>query len=333
VNRLLAGLVAALSLCAWPATAWAGSVVTAGPAPGGRYAYTVNGVEQLFVGMGYNPIYRNLTADQRATNYRRDFKTLCLSGVNTITGWDADKGYEQDKFDELTLNMANQYGIGVVMPIYMPADVNYADPDIIGSLLQTTVAKLQRFRINPALRMWGVGNEVLVKLPPEMDASFLQVYLNVIDLVHQMDPYHPVIYREAEDEFVPVLAQLLRDSGDKRPWLLYGMNVYDKDPEPLLRRWPSYGLERPLFVSEFGSQGAGPGGRAAGYASMWRGIRGHPDYVLGGAPYAWSVDGPEPTDKIWGLTNSLGAPVDGTLAALQQLWLQEPRANHGTCLP
>ena len=278
-------------------------------------------------------IYRDLSPAVRAAAYRRDFQILHQAGVNTITGWDADKGYEQDKFDELTLNMANQYGIGVVMPIYMPADVNYTDPDLIGSLLKTTVAKVQRYRINPALRMWGVGNEVLVKMPPEMDAAFLQVYLNVIDLVHQMDPYHPVIYREAEDEFVPMLAQLLRDSGDRRPWLLYGMNVYDKDPEPLLRRWPSYGLDRPLFVSEFGSQGAGLGGRPAGYASMWRSIRGHPDYVLGGAPYAWSVDGPEPTDKLWGLTNSLGLPVDGTLAALQQLWLQEPRANHGTCLP
>ena len=46
---------------------------------------------------------------------------------------------------------------------------------------------------------------------------------------------------------------MLRDSGDMRPWLLYGMNVYDQDIRPLLARWPEYGLDRPTLISEFGS--------------------------------------------------------------------------------
>jgi beta-galactosidase/beta-glucuronidase len=332
MRRLLAALLALVSLLANPlAAAAAGSVVTTAVAPGNRYSYLVNGQEQLFVGMGYNPIYRYLPPLLRAADYRRDFRLLCQAGVNTITGWDADKGYDQDKFDELTLDTAGQYGIGVVMPIYMPPDGNYQDPQLIGSLFSDTLAKVQRFKNNPALRMWGVGNEVLTVMPPDMYPNFLQVYLNVIDLVHQADPNHPVIYREAEDEFVPMLAQLLHDSGDHRPWWLYGMNVYDKDPEPILRRWPSYGLDRPLFVSEFGSRGVTPGSRAQAYAGMWRSIRSHPDFVLGGAPYVWSANGPEPTDKIWGLTDAAGQPTDGTLPALQQLWQPESKANHSVC--
>lgn len=140
-----------------------------------------------------------------------------------------------------------------------------------------------------------------------------------------------MIYREAEDEFVPMFAQLLRDSGDRRPWWLYGMNIYDKDPEPILRRWPSNGLDRPLVISEFGSRGAPPAGRPQAYAGMWRSIRSHPDFVLGGAPYVWSVNGPEPTDKIWGLMDAAALPLDGTFQALQQLWLPEPKANHNIC--
>jgi len=307
------------------------SVVTTQLMAGGRYAYTVNGQESLFVGMGYNPIYRSLPEAQRAANYRRDFKILCQAGVNTITGWDADKGYEQDKFDELTLNTANQYGIGVVMPIYLPADGDYSDPDLIGSLLGEVTAKVQRFKNYPALRMWGVGNEVLMTMQPEMQANFFQVYLNIIDLVHQVDPNHPVIYREGEDDFLPNIAQLLHDSGDPRPWWLYGMNIYDKDPAPLLARWPSYGLERPVVVSEFGAEGGTAGDRAVGYTNMWRAIRTYPNYVLGGAPYAWTTAGPEPTDRKWGLMDAWSQPVDITFGRLAMFWRGGAKANHGNC--
>ncbi len=327
---LLLTTVAAPAQGQTPAKPAPPSIVTVGNV-GMRYTYMVNGKESVFIGMGYNPIYRTLTPPQRTAAYRRDFKILCQAGVNTITGWDLDKAFAQDKFDELTLDAAQQYGIGVVMPMYMPPDRDYTDPGLLGYVLNETVGKVQRFKDHPALRMWGVGNEVLMVMPPEMHASFLQVYLNVIDLIHQIDPNHPIIYREGEDQFVPMLAQLLQDSGNPRPWLQYGMNIYDKDPEPLLRGWPSYGLNRPLFITEFGFEGTNPAERAQGYVKMWRGIRAHPDYVMGGAPYAWSAAGPEPTDAKWGLMNANSVPVDETFARLSQQWRMEPKANGPNC--
>jgi len=95
------------------------------------FTYLVNGSPQVFIGMGYNPIYRDLPAEQRDANYRRDFRILCEAGVNHITGWDADKGYEQDKFDELTLDIADEYGIGVIMPFYLAPEANYRDPEVL----------------------------------------------------------------------------------------------------------------------------------------------------------------------------------------------------------
>jgi hypothetical protein len=306
------------------------SVVSIGQA-GSRYTYLVNGKESMLIGMGYNPIYRTMANNMRAAAYRRDFKLLCQAGVNTITGWDSDKGFEQDRFDEVTLDAANQYGIGVVMPIFMPAERDYTDPGLIGYVLQEATAKVTRFKDHPALRMWGVGNEVLTVMPPEQHASFLQVYLNIIDLVHQLDPNHPVIYREAEDEFVPELVQLLQDSGNARPWWLYGMNIYDKDPAPQLRNWPVLGMNRPLFVSEFGYEGSSPAERAQGYVNMWRTIRAFPEYVLGAAPYVWSAAGPEPTDAKWGLMRADSVPVDDTFGKLAQEWRLEPKANGPNC--
>ena len=307
----------ALRLAAGP------SYVTYVQQPDGSYQYMVNGQPQLFIGMGYDPIYRYLPDEQRRANYERDFAMLRDAGVNTITGWDADKGYEQDKFDEITLNTAEEYGLGVVMPMNLPPDGAYDDPQYVDQLLAEARAKVERFRDYPALRMWGVGNEVFWIMDPDMYPAFEDAYLKIVDLFHQLDPNHPVIYRESEDRYVPEFTQMLEDSGDMRPWLLYGMNIYDKDPRPILRDWPSWGLDRPVLVSEFGGEGQTGAQRAKAYLEMWQGIRQFPRYVIGGAPYVWTVAGPEPTDEVWGLMDANSRPVDETFGVLSRAWLSD----------
>jgi beta-galactosidase/beta-glucuronidase len=302
--------------------------VSIGTNPNGSYTYLVNGQPSMFVGMGYNPIYGRMPYDQRGGRYEADFKMMCAAGINTITGWDADKGYEQDTFDELTLDEANKYGIGVVMPFFLPVNGDYTDQRLLDERWGAAQAKIAKYKNHPGLRMWGVGNEVLKDMPPSMYPAFMAYYLKLIDLFHASDPNHPVIYRDAEDVSIPVISQALQDSGDPRPWFQYGMNIYNHDPSDLLANWPSYGLNKPLFVSEFGTQPGWMPDRASGYAAMWKSIRNFQDYVLGAAPYAWSTGGPESTDKIWGVMDANSQPVDGTFAALAQLWKAEPQANH-----
>jgi len=290
----------------------------------GVFRYLVDGEPQVFIGMGYNPIYRDLSDEERGANYDRDFRTLCKAGVNHILGWDADKGYEQDKFDEVTLDHAQKYGVGVVMPFYLPGDGDYTDEDFEQGLLDQAVVKVARFRDHPALRLWGIGNEVLENLPgPEMREAFGRFYLRLADLVHSLDPNHPVIYREAEDFFVPEISDALRSSDPERPWLLYGMNIYTGELDRLLQEWPENGLNRPLIVTEFGADPDWLYDRPTGYLAMWLTIRGYPDYVLGGAPYTWTIAGPEPTDEKWGLMDGQGHPVDDTFAFLRSTWLHE----------
>ena len=300
--------------------------------PDGHWAYLVNGHEQLFVGIGYNPIYRNQTLVQRTSSYQRDFHIMCQAGVNTITGWDQDKGFVQDTFDETTLNTANQYGIGVVMPFYLPPTGDYTDDNFVNALIAAATSKVQRYKDNPALRMWGLGNEVLSDMADQdMHWPFLQAYLKIADAMHAADPNHPVIYREAEDGWLPMISDALTQSGDMRPWLLYGMNEYEPDIQPFLDRWPSYQLDKPLIISEFGPDGVSPQDRATGYADMWAAIRSYPDFVLGGAPYAWTTEGPEPTDKKWGLMDGSAHPVDRAFQLLAQLWKPEPLSNKANC--
>ena len=49
-------------------------------------------------------------------------------------------------------------------------------------------------------------------------------------------------------------------------------------------------------------------------------IRAQPDRVIGGAPYVWTTAGPEEVDRIFGLVDRDGQPVDGSLAAIGRLY-------------
>lgn len=297
----------------------------------GPFRYLVNGTPQVFIGMGYNPIYRNLNREERAGNYERDFRILCEAGVNHITGWDYDKGYEQDQFDKLTLDIAHKYGIGVIMPFYLPPEGDYRDGAFTQGLIRQATEKVRRFKNHPALRMWGVGNEVLTDMPRAMRPAFGRFYLRLADLFHEQDPKHPVIYREAEDLFAPAIGMVLAASETPRPWLQYGMNVYSLELERILDDWPSHGIERPLFVTEFGAEDYWFKDRSLGYLAMWRMIRAHPDYVLGGAPYVWTTEGPEPTDQRWGLMDGNSEPVDDTFEQLAQDWRAESENHNRNC--
>lgn len=292
------------------------------------FRYVVDGDPQVFIGMGYNPIYRHLSDEERGANYDRDFRILCRAGVNHIVGWDADKGYEQDKFDELTLDYAYKYGLGVLMPFVLEPDGDFQDEAYRKALMEAAAAKVRRFKDHPALRMWAVGNEVVLDgLPVSMLPAFGRFYLELADMIHSLDPNHPVIYRESEDFFVPAIVRFIQSRPPERPWLLYGMNIYTMELERILDTWPYYGFDRPVFVTEFGAEPYWTGGRATGYLDIWRMIRAHPEYVMGGAPYVWTTEGPEPVDQKWGLMDGNGRPVDGTFRQLRADWLKEKGAR------
>ncbi|MCL5960576.1 MAG: hypothetical protein M1358_14945 [Chloroflexi bacterium] len=305
-------------------TAEASSAIDAGPSrvkverkSDGSFVYLVDGKPQFLVGMGYNAIYRYLSPGERASRYHADFSKMQAAGINTILGWDADKGYEQDKFDALTLDKAREYGLGVVMPFYLPPEGDYEDASFREELKANLVAKVETYRNHPAIRMWGVGNEVMdgIVFSGQMEV-FGQFYLELADAVHAVDPDHPVIYREAEEGYLPYLTWYHPEDGIGRPWLLYGMNAYTLRLESILTDWASSGDEMPLFITEFAPLGWSPADRPAGYLRMWDMIRAHPGYVLGGAPYVWTTEGPEPVDRIFGLVDADGEPADRSLEGL-----------------
>jgi len=293
-----------------------------------EYTYIVNGRPEVIRGMGLNTRYAStMTPELRRVQLESDFSALARLGVNTVTGWDPLE------FDSTLFGVANVHGIGVVPPFDLDPEADYSDPDVRSRLSSEVVAWVERYREQPALRMWGIGNEVLHKIVhpawvgPQDPArernarAFADWLVETADTIHALDPDHPVTYRSAEDAFVGwVVDALRRRGGGPRPWFVWGTNCYQDHLSHIADSWPDSGFEGALWVSEFAPGTLAIPDRPAGFASMWSVIRQHPGWVLGGAAYAWTRNGPEGIDRNFGLTDD-GVVVDGrALEMLEELF-------------
>jgi hypothetical protein len=300
-------------------------------APGGAWRYLVGGQPQVIRGVGYNPQYASLDPVERARLYQRDFRAMRQLGINTIEGW------FESQFDQLTLNYAARNGIGVLMPFELNQDWDYTDPAVRSGILDRVSAYIERYKRHPAVRMWAPGNENLHRIlyprwtSKENDpvararadafAAFLPV---LVDRIHALDPDHPVIYRDAEDVYLPRLKAAFEATGVRRPWLVYGANVYSPARiQQIVEQWPNQWLGGPLVLSEFAPGGVGPGERPLGYQQAWAIIRSRPQIVLGGLAYTWATNGPEELDRVFGLVDAQSIPSDGALAALSASYLAD----------
>ena len=285
------------------------------------YSYAVNGSPERIQGVGYNVIHSQLSPEERVDRYNRDFAQMRAVGINTILGWN------QKEFDELTLEKAHENGLGVVMPYHLPSNGEYGNPEYERRLESDIKEWVRRFKAFPALRMWGIGNEVIHGMGEKPDSprgrAFAEFYLRLADAVHAIDPDHPVIYRGAEDTYLGPIKRVLQNDGIRRPWLVYGANFFTFRMEKALNEWSQKGPDLPLVVSEFAPCGLGQGDRPAGYRRMWRAITQHSSFVLGGFAYVWSTDGPEAIDRTMGLVNDNNWAVDGSLWSLRQAFRYE----------
>jgi len=281
-----------------------------------KYAYYVNGARQTLRGMGYNVAYRLWGWDctARARRYDRDFAAIRAAGYDTLVGWD------EGEFDDLTMEKAEQYGLGVVFPYDFPRDVDWSDPAVRQVHQQRVETLVRRYAQHPALRMWGLGNEVVFAIgdpnSPRAEA-FADFFAGLAQRVRQLDPQHPILYRDGEDVYYPPIRDALRARDLEQPWMIYGMTAFTFRLQNILDDWPSADFRVPLVVSEFGLVDYPLPQRAAGLVRMWDIIQKHGDETLGGAVYAWTTQGIETTDTQFGLVDAANRPIDGSLDALR----------------
>jgi hypothetical protein len=297
----------------------------------GTWTYLVDGVPDTIRGIGYNPQYASLSRPERVHLYARDFSAMRQLGINTIEGW-----FEW-QFDEVTLDVANRNGIGVIMPFEVNHDWPIDNPNVRQSILDHVSAYVQRYKDHPAVRMWSPGNENLHRIlyprwvskegDPVARAradAFAAFLPELVDRIHQIDPDHPVVYRDAEDVYLARIRAAFSATGQSRPWLVYGANVYSTSRlREVLAAWPAQWPGQALLISEFAPGGTGPAERPIGFEQQWQLIRARPDVVLGGLAYTWATNGPEELDRVFGFVDPAGLPTDGALAALASAYLAD----------
>ncbi len=293
----------------------------------GRYLYTVDGQPETVRGMGYNPPADSQPSGVRRLRLEQDLSLMVASGVNTLIGWNPGV------IDGLALDVAREAGLGVALPFDIDFTSDLRDVRVRQAFTDAAVAWVEQYRTHPAVRMWAIGNEVLQRaVPPtwcstaptaEQDswaATWASLLVETADLIHSRDPLHPVLYREAEDSYAPWLARALAAQPADRPWLVYGINAYTPRLAEIIEGWPKRGIPTSLLISEYASLNAPHGERADGFRSQWAAIRTRPGYVLGGAVYVWSTDGPEEVDRQFGLVDAAGQPVDDALETISTLY-------------
>ena len=189
--------------------------------------------------------------------------------------------------------------------------------------------------------MWAPGNENLHRIlyahwvsqlndpraraRAEAMAAFLPV---VVDRIHELDPNHPVVYRDAEDVYLGWITSGFAQAGGERPWLVYGANVYtDQRLQEIISAWPAQWPGHPLLISEFAPSGISASQRPLVFDQEWQVIRSRPGVVLGGLAYTWATNGPEDLDRVFGLVDPNGVPTDGALAALSAAYLTDGSAR------
>jgi hypothetical protein len=307
---------------------------------GGRYRFSLHldGGPYVVRGMGYNPRTEGWAETDRRALLERDFQLMAAAGINTVIGWNPAE------LDGLALDVAAQSGLGLVLPFDFDFGADYRAHEARVVVSRQVLAWIQRYREHPAVRFWGIGNEVLQRVVPpswcatpptdeaaERARAFASLLLEVIDQVHVLDPYHPILYRDAEIAYASWVGDALGAMPAARPWLVYGINAFTPRLGQILDDWPGQGIDAPVLVSEYGMLGAERGTRAQPLRDLWSTIRTRPRYVLGGAAYVWYADGPEGVDQQFGLVDPYGLPVDDALDAIRDLYLADAsRASSGS---
>lgn len=300
----------------------------------GAYTYRVDAAPTVIRGMGYNPPESYSSTEARRLRLQRDLGLMAVAGVNTLVGWNPAT------IDGLALDVAYQVGLGVTLPFDVDFTRDVRDASVRRAFISAVLAWVEQYREHPAVRMWAVGNEVLQRsIPPiwcssgpsESQSAWADAWssllVEVADLIHARDPWHPVLYREAEDSYVPWLARALEASPASRPWLVYGVNAYTPRLAEILDSWPERGIPSSLLVSEYAPLNAPRGERAEQFREIWGTIRARSGHVLGGAVYVWSTDGPEEVDRAFGLVDADGVPVDDALDAISMLYHHDARRD------
>ncbi len=296
---------------------------------------TIDDRPARITGLNYNVNYTSLPEATRRTLHRRDFQIMQAMGVNAIVGWGV--------YDEITLEIAQAYGIGVIMPFDLDPQGPFESQSYKDELKSEFAAYIKRFKGFPAVWAWNPGgDELLYRMDTEdhrttdklqTAADFL---VDLAALANSLDSNHVSVIKEPRDLYVPELDAAIKDwrshNGGRSPgdFLVFGVNVYGHPDDVAVaiqtaKRNAEQRMEVAFLVTEFGPNQLPPSDRAMYYGAIWDDVRAYSPN--GGLAYVFGPDQPDPQysnpyDPLhllpneYSLVDNQGMPIDDALCTL-----------------
>ena len=191
------------------------------------------------VGVGYN-----------YGSYDEDYLLMAKEmGANAVRTWN----YTPNGIDKSYLDNAHELGLYVASWMWLnPAktewkNISYKEGSPYREYCKERVRRwVNDLKDHPALLMWGVGNEVIFFSDSEEEKVAFARFLNELcQMIHELDPDHPVIYASMQEMEFPYLAEHTPDLD------IVGVNTYSSIITAE-KRWEMAGFKIPYLLTEFG---------------------------------------------------------------------------------
>jgi hypothetical protein len=179
-----------------------------------------------------------------------NLEELKRCGGNTIRIWDTTH------IDRILAD-ANRYGISVIVGISLPESQYlsyYNDTNKVSKDFNKIKKLVNQYKSNPALLMWCVGNELVFPNKPSYN-SFYRSFNNIVEMIHQDDPDHPVTTTMVNFRKNDIVNIKLRTDVDIISFNIFSRITELKDD---LKNF-SWFWKGPYLITEWGINGPWPG--------------------------------------------------------------------------
>lgn len=306
---------------------------------GSRFTLTVNDRPTYVRGLNYNVNYTMLPDHLKRQYHQRDFRIMRNAGINAVVGWGV--------YDHVTLEIAHEYGIGVIMPFELDAQGAYENKHYRNNLRDKFRKFVLEYKNAPAVWGWNPGGDELLHRmetehhrTPDKLQSASDFLVELATLAHSLDPNRVSIIKEPRDLYVPYIEESIRrvrlqkPATDPSQYLVFAVNTYGK-PESVAQvlKTTRQSVEERVgiafAVGEFAPFGLARRERPIHYAMIWNTVK--ETSSIGGFAYVFGPDqpnpqAPNPYDPLrllvneFSLVDNEGKPVDDALNALASQW-------------
>ena len=167
-------------------------------------------------------------------------------GGNTIRVWDT-VGLAP------LLKQADTLGVAVIVGLPIPESQymdHYNDTSAVTSQHAALKAVVNRYKDEPALLMWCVGNELSFPHKPAY-LNFYKAFNGIVDMIHQDDPDHPVTTTMVNFQRKDIFNITMRTNVDLISFNIFGRLSYFRDD---LEKF-SWMWRGPYLITEWGIDG------------------------------------------------------------------------------